>query len=123
VYEADVFDLDDIINVDVFTMFDVLEHIEDDFGFIHKLGKIAGGHLLLASVPACPFLYSNHDKLLHHYRRYNRTMIKSVFEKSGYTIIEINYYMTLLFPIVLLIRLKEKIAYLVGPDNRSMSLI
>lgn len=122
VHEGDVFGIDDVENVNVFTLFDVLEHIEDDFGFVRKLKSISSNHYVLISVPACPFLYSEHDRILHHQRRYSRNMIKDLLAENNYKIVAINYHMFFLFPLVMLARLKEKVAALFGRKSAELSL-
>jgi SAM-dependent methyltransferase len=53
-------------------MLDVLEHVDDDAGFLRQVvdQNLAPEGWLLASVPAWPALYGNHDVALHHHRRY-----------------------------------------------------
>lgn len=110
IYNCDVLDVKECRNTDLFTMFDVLEHIENDIEFLSKLRLNAScNHRLLISVPAYQFLYSNHDKILHHYRRYNRSSLQFTLEESGYTLKRISYFMSFLFPFVLASRLKAKI--------------
>jgi SAM-dependent methyltransferase len=109
IYEKDLFDLRDAMQIDLFTLFDVLEHIQDDHAFLVKLKSISSDkHLILISVPACQFLYSSHDELLHHYRRYSKKSLSSLLSANGYEIININYFMCFLFPLAILSRFKEK---------------
>lgn len=58
---------------DLVCAFEVLEHIEDDVGALQSWSQklTAGGHLLL-SVPAHRTKYGPQDKLVGHYRRYDR---------------------------------------------------
>jgi SAM-dependent methyltransferase len=53
-------------------LLDVLEHIAADEEFLvgSVLPRLARGGVLIASVPAYPSLYSEHDRMLHHHRRY-----------------------------------------------------
>ena len=58
---------------------DVLEHIEDDTG---ELGGVAsrlraGGRIVVLS-PAYPFLYSEFDRAIGHYRRYTKAMLQQL---------------------------------------------
>jgi 2-polyprenyl-3-methyl-5-hydroxy-6-metoxy-1,4-benzoquinol methylase len=69
--------------VNVITMLDVLEHIEDDVEFLKRIRNVASeDHLILMSVPACQFLYGEHDRLLHHYRRYSRQTLYRCFLRA-----------------------------------------
>jgi SAM-dependent methyltransferase len=53
-------------------LLDVLEHIAADEEFLvgSVLPRLASGGALVASVPAYPSLYSEHDRMLQHHRRY-----------------------------------------------------
>lgn len=86
-------------------MLDVLEHIEQDglaLKTMHQLLK-PGGYLLL-TVPAFPFLWSHHDQVLHHKRRYHRTTLNTLLQKAGFETIHTSYFNTLLLPIAILQR-------------------
>lgn len=58
---------------------DVLEHIEDDQGEVVKAAARLkpGGHLIVLS-PAHPFLFSEFDKAIGHFRRYTKAMIRNL---------------------------------------------
>jgi 2-polyprenyl-3-methyl-5-hydroxy-6-metoxy-1,4-benzoquinol methylase len=53
-------------------LLDVLEHVADDEAFLAGtvLQRLSPGGTLIASVPAHPCLYSEHDRMLLHERRY-----------------------------------------------------
>ena len=105
------------------TLFDVLEHIEGDAEFLKQLNtSTPEQHCLLISVPACPFLYGEHDRILHHHRRYSRTMLQECLRYGGYHIVDMNYFMFLLFPLVLLERLMDKILTLTGRQRDKVNL-
>jgi 2-polyprenyl-3-methyl-5-hydroxy-6-metoxy-1,4-benzoquinol methylase len=57
---------------DTVLLLDVLEHVERDDEFLDDLvfPRVRAGGLLLVSVPAHPALFSEHDRLLGHHRRY-----------------------------------------------------
>ena len=104
-------------------MFDVLEHIKDDRKFLTNLKSSSSiDHLLFLSVPASPFLYSDHDELLNHYRRYTKRSRTKCLDCAGYKIISINYFMTILFPLIFLIRFFEKIFSKLGYKKKSITL-
>ena len=57
---------------DLVLALDVLEHLDDDESFLAgTLLPLLSGTLLV-SVPAIPRLFSNHDRVLEHRRRYRR---------------------------------------------------
>ena len=70
-------------------IFDVLEHIKNDFKFLNKIYKclIPGGKLYI-TVPAYNFLWSNSDNTAGHYRRYNLNQLRSIVKQTG---LEIEY--------------------------------
>jgi len=52
-------------------VFDVVEHIEDDLGFLHHLWDLLEpGGMLYLTVPAYNFLWSHLDENAGHFRRY-----------------------------------------------------
>ncbi len=108
IYQQDARELEACRTVDLFTLFDVLEHIEADGEFLDQLRRRAGSwHRLLVSVPACPFLYGDHDRLLHHYRRYNGRRLRAALEQGGYRVLHMNHFMFFLFPMAFLARMKD----------------
>lgn len=93
----------------VITMMDVLEHIEDDRGFLAELaGKMEPGAMVLLTVPAMPSLWSNWDVLLGHYRRYTKASLASAVELSGFEIVERSYLFPELIPLGWWRRLRER---------------
>lgn len=68
-------------------LFDVLEHIENDIGFLQTLHKllVPGGKLYL-SVPAFQWLWSGEDALGGHHRRYTLTNLLQVLQRAGFHI-------------------------------------
>jgi 2-polyprenyl-3-methyl-5-hydroxy-6-metoxy-1,4-benzoquinol methylase len=92
--------------VDVITLLDVLEHVQDEEDALFSLwDHLKPGGFFICTVPALKILWSRHDVSLHHKRRYNRKEIKELFHKSGFSIHRISYYTTLLFPFVAVQRL------------------
>jgi hypothetical protein len=89
----------------VVLMMDVLEHIKNDKLFLQQvLDKIPQG-VVVVTVPAWQCLFSDHDRSLKHYRRYNRKELAAVIDGAGFDIDDIHYfYATLLLP-----RLVQKI--------------
>jgi hypothetical protein len=92
---------------DIVTYFDVIEHIEDDLGTLtitrQKLLNPNGKCII--TVPAYQWLWTNHDKVNMHFRRYSRKTLKKVLQEAGFKNIRISYFMNFLFPIALMDRL------------------
>lgn len=63
------------------TLLDMLEHIEDDRGFLSDLSaKMASGSTLIMTTPALQRLWSRWDPSLGRYRRYGTRMLRSLIE-------------------------------------------
>lgn len=103
---------------DLVTLFDVLEHIEDDSLSLQKVEKLLRpGGVAVLTVPAFPFLWSDHDKVLQHYRRYTMSTLKNVITKNTkLRIIDCNYFNTLFFLPILIFRVIRKIFHIL-PDR------
>jgi SAM-dependent methyltransferase len=84
---------------DLITLLDVLEHIEDDRGALRALRRVARpGGLLLVTVPAYPQLWSSHDELNRHCRRYTRSELLSRAVESGWRPVRTTHFNLLLLP-------------------------
>lgn len=97
------------------TLFDVLEHVEDDrslLGDIYNLLEENGD--LLISVPAFPSLWTKHDEILHHKRRYTKSSLRSVVNAAGFDIRHLTFFNTFLFPVALV---RRGIARAFGAEN------
>jgi 2-polyprenyl-3-methyl-5-hydroxy-6-metoxy-1,4-benzoquinol methylase len=74
-------------------LFDVIEHIKDDIGFlkhIHMLLKDDG--LLYATVPSYQMLWSGEDVRAGHFRRYSREQICRTLSQSGFDVLFSSYF-------------------------------
>jgi len=81
------------------TALDVIEHVPNDLGILQEMYRVVRpGGLLLVTVPAYQFLWSRHDVLNHHQRRYGRRGLRAVVEAAHFEIVKLSYYNTLLFP-------------------------
>ncbi|MDO7875074.1 class I SAM-dependent methyltransferase [Hymenobacter sp. ASUV-10] len=63
---------------------DVLEHIEDEQCALDEWVRVLKpGGWLLVFVPAHTYLWSEHDVVNHHFRRYSRQGLCTVLEQQG----------------------------------------
>jgi SAM-dependent methyltransferase len=93
-------------------LMDVIEHIEDDGGFLDDLAArdfVDRGTCVLVTVPAYQWLFSAHDVFLHHYRRYSNRTLRSRLEGAGFQVQEIGYFFLSLLAVRLLQLAKEKV--------------
>ena len=84
---------------DLITMLDMVEHVEDDDGLLRTGRRLLcdGGHILI-TVPAFPSLWSKHDEILHHKRRYTRRSLRRLVEHAGFTVEHLTFFNCFLFP-------------------------
>jgi SAM-dependent methyltransferase len=95
---------------DLVTAFDVIEHIENDGEAVADIYRLTrpGGHSMI-TVPAGPWLWSNHDEIHHHFRRYTRRGLRGLLVGAGFSVEFISPFQTLLFPALVLMRMARKV--------------
>ncbi len=87
----------------LFLCMDVLEHLENEKEILNHLTQ--KNNYFLFAVPAFQSVFSNHDVLLGHYRRYNLKELQTVLTQYNFQIQNKGYYFTSL----LLVRWLESI--------------
>lgn len=92
------------------TMLDVIEHIEDDMSALKAAHRalVPGGHVVVTT-PAFSFLWTKHDELAHHKRRYRKKDLKRKLEEAGFETIFISYFNFFLFPAISAFRILGKL--------------
>jgi SAM-dependent methyltransferase len=72
---------------DLVTCLDVIEHTPDDVASLRDLRRVTRpGGWLVVTVPAHPRLWSYHDELNLHYRRYTRATLRAAAEAAGWRV-------------------------------------
>ena len=105
---ADLSEIDDNSIEFIYTL-NVLEHIKDDISVLKDLySKLKPGGKLFIYVPALKILYSNLDRKIKHYRRYNKTQAIKVLREIGYNIVVVQYVDILGFFAALLYKILNK---------------
>jgi 2-polyprenyl-3-methyl-5-hydroxy-6-metoxy-1,4-benzoquinol methylase len=95
---------------DIITALDVLEHIDNDLAALDELFRICKpGGMLLITVPAYGFLWSEHDEALHHRRRYAAHELRNKLTIAGFEVERCSYFITSLFFPILVIRIMQGI--------------
>lgn len=81
-------------------LLDVIEHIDDDLSVLERAREIVGPDgRVIVTVPAYMWMWSAHDVLHHHKRRYSARQLREVLDRAGLEPVKFTYYNTLLFPI------------------------
>ncbi len=105
----------------VILLMDVLEHVDDDVGLLQQYAARAGAHArVLISVPAFSWLWSGHDVVLEHRRRYTRRQLVSVVERSGLRVLGARYFFAPLLPLVAATRLWDRLQMALGRKPESL---
>lgn len=78
---------------DLILMLDVLEHIEDEGAAVSRARDLLlpGGRFIL-TVPAFNCLWSYHDILNGHFRRYTKGRLTRALERSGLEVERVRYF-------------------------------
>lgn len=100
--------------VDLVLLMDVIEHIQDDNLFIQEeLNQVTFKYnpLIFITVPAFQSLFSHHDVLLEHYRRYNLSNLSNTLTSHNYNIINSGYFFSSLIVLRILELIKEKLNF------------
>ena len=94
---------------DLAASLDVIEHLEDDLAALRELRRVVKpGGTLLVTVPAYQWLWSGHDVVNHHYRRYTRRSLQRVGEQAGWQQVRTTYFNSLLLPAAILLRVLDR---------------
>ncbi|OGT06713.1 MAG: hypothetical protein A2103_01100 [Gammaproteobacteria bacterium GWF2_41_13] len=93
---------------DVIGAFDVLEHVDDDERVLSQMYQAVkqGGGVIL-TVPQHQCLWGSMDEISCHKRRYSKKDLINKCEKAGFTIHKITSFVSILFPIMWISRLKK----------------
>jgi SAM-dependent methyltransferase len=106
--------------------FEVIEHIRDDRAALAWIDEhLVDCGILLITVPAYQWMFSDHDVANRHFRRYSRRRLTAIIP-SGLTVLDCGYFNTLLFPAALAARaswlIKSRLLRretLIGTDKQS----
>jgi len=105
---------------DLIGAFDVIEHIDDDRAALASIArKLKPGGTFVMTVPAHRWMWSAHDVVNHHKRRYSKRQLKTLVEGSPLRLEKLGYLNSLLFPIAVAERLSSKLR---GRDSADVTL-
>jgi SAM-dependent methyltransferase len=100
---------------DLVAVLDVVEHIEDDVAALAAMKSLLkpGGKILIA-VPAHQWMWSAHDVVNHHHRRYSKSTLVKAIGDAGLKPTKLSYFNSLLFPLAAAARIAGR---LTGRDD------
>lgn len=89
---------------------DVLEHVDDDAAASRELARtVRPGGVAVVTVPALAWLWSPHDDVNHHRRRYTPGMLREALTRGGLDVTRLTFFNTLLFPPIAVARLLQRV--------------
>jgi SAM-dependent methyltransferase len=109
-FERDARDLRFQDEFDVVGAFDVIEHVDEDEQVLKELFRAArpgGGAILL--VPQHRWLWSEHDRISEHRRRYAKRELVERVRRAGFEIVETTSFVTTLLPAMIVSRLLDRV--------------
>jgi SAM-dependent methyltransferase len=100
---------------DLVAVLDVIEHIADDVAALAAMRACLrpGGKILIA-VPAHQWMWSAHDVVNHHHRRYSKPTLVRAIRAAGLRERGLTYFNSLLFPLAAAARVAGR---LTGRDD------
>jgi SAM-dependent methyltransferase len=95
---------------DLIGAFDVIEHIDDDHAAVASIAtKLKRGGKFVMTVPAHQWMWTAHDVVNHHKRRYSKKGLKALIDGSPLKLDRIGYFNSLLFPVAVVERAASKV--------------
>lgn len=88
---------------DLVCAFDTLEHVKEEQPSVEEIIRVTKKNgIIVVTVPAMQALWSKHDSINHHYRRYSRKRILYIFSRA--LCLRITYFNLFLFPFIFIYR-------------------
>jgi SAM-dependent methyltransferase len=103
-------------------LFDVVEHIQDDIGFLNGVHQtLAPNGLVFITVPALHSLWSYEDVYAGHFRRYRLGELQRLLIKTGFKVEYSSYFFSMLpLPIFALRSVPSFLGWRKAPDSESI---
>jgi SAM-dependent methyltransferase len=104
---------------DLIAILDVIEHIDEDEAGLESLArKLKPGGKILITVPAFPWMWSAHDVVNHHKRRYTKKTLRALVAAAGLRIEMMSWFNSLLFPLAATARLAGRLTGKEDSDDK-----
>ena len=95
---------------DIVTALGLLEHLDDDAAFVDELARVCkpGGYVMLLT-SAFRSLWSTHDDVVHHKRRYTKRELRRLLGRKGFDVATLSYVNAFLLPAIVGVRLVQRL--------------
>ena len=104
---------------DLVALLDVLEHVEDDRAALRSIARrLKPGGALLLTVPAFPWMWSAHDVVNHHKRRYTKKSLRAAIRDAGLSADFMGWFNSVLFPAAAGARLASRLTGKEDSDDK-----
>lgn len=104
---------------DLIASLDVVEHVEDDRAALRSMAdRLTPNGRLLITVPAHPWMWSAHDVVNHHHRRYTRASLTAAIREAGLKVEMMSSLNSLLFPLAAAARIAGRIGGKEDSDDK-----
>ena len=119
-YQMDAHNLQfDTNSFDLLIASDSLEHLEFDEKALKNWHNILKpGGKLLVFVPAYMFLWSEHDAVNHHYRRYTKTELTQKLQQAGFNVKRSGYWNFMMFFPTSVFRILQQLKNKISPSKK-----
>jgi SAM-dependent methyltransferase len=78
---------------DLASLFDVIEHLDDDVGAVQQAATILKPRgCVVVTVPAGQHLWTKYDEVIGHKRRYDRRTLTGILQKAGLETLYVGYF-------------------------------
>ncbi len=105
---------------DCVSLFDVLEHVEHVEPALNACREVLKeGGVLFITVPALMSLWSDHDVVAHHFRRYTAGQLRRQFPADQWEVLKLSYFSTMLFPMIWGVRQMKRVLKRLRPADAS----
>ena len=104
---------------DMVAVLDVIEHVDEDVASLRSIAqRLKPGGKILITVPAFPWMWSAHDEVNHHKRRYTRASLRKAVEEAGLRVEMLSWFNSLLFPLAAAARLAGRVTGKSDSDDK-----
>ncbi|HEU0135466.1 MAG TPA: SAM-dependent methyltransferase, partial [Allosphingosinicella sp.] len=94
-------------------------HVEEDREALESIAlRLKPGGRILIAVPAHPWMWSAHDVVNHHKRRYTRKTLSAVVAEAGLKLEMMSWFNSLLFPLAAAARMAGKVRRKEDSDDK-----